>query len=162
MSLDLVSVLKSAPERAFARPQGSFIALPSGDRQSPEENRELLLQLDWQEVEPEAKLRHPAARYFRADLPTGVSAFLAADTLGNITSGMTPGELSAFVADLRLEVGVHGNVQITHPRLSPKKVDHVHLIVGPGEGGSMIVWTWFPGGITPFGNPMDWTVKLGA
>lgn len=161
--INLASIIAHAPTRSLDRPQGSFLLGAGGGRATPEENREVLLGLTWEEVEPEARLRHPEARYFRANLPPTVSAFLAADTLGALTSGMTPEELSAFVADLRVEIGVHGNVQIVHPGLRAKQVDHVHLIVGPvDDAGTIGVWTWFPGGITPFVNPADWTIKLGA
>ena len=87
--------------------------------------------------------------YFRFVLPRpGVQAIALLEELSE-----------EELATVRVQKGHHGNVEFVSDVIEPTSVDFGHVVVGPHKG-EQVIYTWFPGKITPFINNNRSTVKL--
>ena len=84
-----------------------------------------------------------AARYFKAQLPSGYEAMEAVVLVEDL---MKMGRLD----ELRVRKGAHGPefyIPGAAAGLGEKKTDVVWIILGPSDDGE-VVWTWYPGRMT--------------
>lgn len=124
----------------LVRSAGSFIP---GKCLTDEDARAYLSALDWNELSKadcdaiDAGIYHPAgiARYFQAQLPEVAIQGIAL-------------KRDIPVEKISWEKGSHNQMELV-AKVPTKETTLVSLIVGPGEDGE-IVWTWFPGQLTPF------------
>jgi len=158
------ATLSSKGADYFRRPRGSFIPSLREAGDEGVATSGFLLTQKWVEVTEEVRGMGAAfgqCRYFRAEI--GVPAHEAAC----LVSELTPEEL----AEVRLRPGHHGGVELVAETLPLRSTNVVHLIVGHKDGPSLpvydddaegaVVYTWYPGRITPSVKVSDATVKLG-
>jgi len=130
----------------FRRPAGSEI-----EGVGPADIVAHLLEAELTDVTEETPddCKGPGCTYFRFQLPRpGVQAIALLEELSD-----------EELATVRVQKGHHGNVEFVSDAIEPTSVDFGHIIVGPHEG-NQVVYTWFPGKITPFINNNRSTVKL--
>jgi hypothetical protein len=92
----------------------------------------------------------PECRYYRFPLPQDATQAIC------LVEDLTDEQLDT----VRLRRGHHGNVELVSPVVVATPVDFGHVIVGPHEG-EQVVWTWYPGRVTPYVNTQRATVKRG-
>ena len=100
----------------------------------------------------ERGLAHTGCRYFEAQLGSEVEAYEGMALLN---------ELPAKAIDqIRVRMGAHGP-ELVATGIERRRVANAHLIIGPGEPGQgMLVYTWYPGAVTPMVDLNMATVKL--
>ena len=156
----VAATAKIKGEKHFARPAGSTLSgVDSSD--SGEVVEKIILALPWEEVTDEVAKVGAAfgkCRYFRAELPEGV---VGQERIA-LLSELSPDD----VARVRVVKGNHGFLQFVLPEEAARDTKVVHMIVGhpedpkkaPGRGA--IIYTWYPGRITPAVALESATVKF--
>ena len=81
---------------------------------------ELLRSLDWTEVDA-GSARFGTCKYFRAYLPAEYVGWEGVRLLS---------ELSPELAEVRVAVGRHGNLELRLPGMKPVSTQEIHLILG--------------------------------
>ena len=154
LNYDLSNIVRNTVglkgEEHFARPAGSTLAgVNSSDGREVIEK--ILLALPWEEVTEEVARMGASfgkCRYFRAELPEGV---IGQERIA-LLSELTPDDL----ARVRVVKGHHGKLEFQLPESATRAAKVVHMIVGDAISptnevalSSAIIYTWYPGRITP-------------
>jgi len=163
LNYDLSNIVRNTValkgEEHFARPAGSTLAgVNSSDGR---EVIKILLALPWEEVTEEVARMGASfgkCRYFRAELPEGV---IGQERIA-LLSDLTPDDL----ARVRVVKGHHGKLEFQLPESAARETKVVHMIVGDPTsptnevGENAIIYTWYPGRITPAVALESATVKF--
>lgn len=136
----VVAAIKNTPEDYLLRtistrtPEqriGSYFEM------TPEQLREALFRTKWEPYDPRDSEGNPiisgGARGYRATINGG--------RLGMTTVESLPSDAPLYLVDVK---GT-GKWSLATTGAEGPKTDHVTLIVGPGDGGKPVVWTFHPG-----------------
>ena len=136
----------------FARPNGSAPLINGEINRTHQAALDLLGSVNFVEVTDELheslKAPVPGVKYFRFDMPEGITAVQGVEIL----SEMTDEELSTVrVVRAHHQDGTN-RVELVSNTISEKTVDYGHLIIGPTkeDPNEIVVWTWFPGDVTAY------------
>jgi len=145
----------------MARPYGSCFVINGEEDRSAEVASTVLISSSFIEVTeklPEG-LKSPLARYFRFAFPEGCIAYEKVILLGDLTDE----ELST-VRIIRSEHqdGLGNRLEFISDIDVSRIKDYGHVILGPSQRDSneTVVWSWFPGDVTPYVDSRLCTVKL--
>ena len=94
----------------------------------------------------------PGCSYYRFEIPANMEAYQAAVLLEDIPADK--------LQSIRVQIGHHGNPELVCDAIGKVRVNHGHMIVGKHEGKD-VVYTWYPGDVTPFVALKRATAKLG-
>ena len=150
LAVALCNTLAAKGAGHFARPAGSN--LTGIDTGNGEAVYAFLLGLTakFEEVTDAAKASGAAwggCRYFRATLPEGVLGLERIALLSELDD--------ADLARVRVVKGHHGGLELQLPGGIARETDLVHMIVGDPTDGrwppghDAVVYTWYPGRLTP-------------
>ena len=150
----IAATLQQEGASYFERPSGSYLEGIAPDGATLVE---MLKCLDWSDVTEHVQEIGGAlgsCRYFRAELPSGVTGQQAICLLGNLPEDLLP--------QVRVRIGHHGELEMYVPRdvMPPIETTHVHMVVmdrtqpwPPMEGevtkATALAVTWFPGDVPP-------------
>jgi hypothetical protein len=134
----------------FERPVGSGISNMSG-----EEAAKFLLSAPMVDVTDSTAedIKAPGASYYRFNIPSRYEAFQGVKLLEDLPTEEWK--------NIRIVKGHHGFPELQYSGVCATPVDFGHMIVGPHEG-KQIVYTWYPGELTPFIKLGRASVKLGV
>ena len=113
-----------------------------------------LLEQEWVEVTDEARDMGVAfgnCQYFRAPVPAGITAYEGIALAGDLDEE----ELKT----VRVRKGAHGALEMVADGIEPKLTDVLHIVVGDHEE-KRVVYTWYPGRLTPPADLEGRPVKL--
>ncbi len=141
----------------FVRPAGSFVVGQTRDKTDADGGRKIaewLTTLDWEEVTSQVRTAgagYGAVRYFEAPVPEGIEAIEGVLLWGELTP-----EQRATVRVQQAHHEANGEELVTD-QIPLKRATKISIMVGdavdpqvsavPGLG---VVYTWFPGRVTPF------------
>ena len=127
----------------FTRPAGSFVTICGEQDEQGQKTVEMLSNSTWEEVTNEAfeiGAGFGTCRYFRADIPENCLGFEAMCLLSQLPDNR--------LGEVRLQRGHHGDLEFIIKGLTPTATKTMHLVTGEHEG-SIVVFTWFPGRLSP-------------
>ena len=134
----------------FGRPSGSGITgMSTGDVVSFLSSTEMVDVTD--DLADDCK--GPGCSYYRFEIPAYMEAYQAALLLEDI-----PAEK---LQSVRIQIGHHGKPELVCDAIDKVRVNYGHMIVGTTLQGKDVVYTWYPGDVTPFVDLKRATVKLG-